>query len=91
MQWSKQEMSAEQLQQDQHACEELAWRQTNARFGYYHPIGPTIFQDSLGRRFAVYPTGPFADQFGDQPMEETRVTSACMREKGYQLVPVPKK
>ena len=91
MQWSKQESSAEQLEQDQRACEELAWRQTSARYSYYHGIGPTVFQDSLGRRFAIYPSGPFADQFGNQLMEETRLTSACMREKGYQLVPAPKK
>ncbi len=49
-----------------------------------------MFQDSLGRRFNVYPSGPFADQFGNQLMEESRLTSACMRSKGYELVPAPK-
>jgi hypothetical protein len=91
MQWSKQESSAEQLEQDQRACEEQAFREASLRSWRYHQIGPTVFQDSLGRGFAVYPTGPFADQFGNQLMEETRLTSFCMRNKGYELVPAPKK
>ena len=89
MQWSKQEMSAEQLDQDQRACEELAYREVIKRYSAYQTVGPALVQG--GGRRNVYPAGPFADQFGNQLMEETRLTSACMREKGYQLVPAPKK
>jgi len=91
MLWSKQDASAEQLEQDQRGCEEQAYREATARSWGYHSIGPAVFQDSLGRRFNVYPSGPFADQFGNQLMEESRLTSACMRSKGYELVPAPKK
>jgi len=88
MQWSKQELSAEQLEQDQRTCEEQAYREASSR---YWGIGPAVFQDSFGRRFNVYPAGPFADQFGNQLMEESRLASFCMRNKGYELVPAPKK
>jgi hypothetical protein len=92
MQWAREGASAEQLQDDQRACEEQAYREASLRFYNYYPgMGPAIFQDSLGRRLAVYPSGPFADQFGNQLMEETRLTSFCMRAKGYDLVPAPKK
>jgi len=91
MQWSKQDASAEQLAEDQRACEEQAYREAISRYWGYHEIGPAVFQDSLGRRFNVYPSGPFADQFGNQLMEESRLTSFCMRSKGYELVPAPKK
>ena len=88
MQWSKQDLSAEQLARDQSACEEQAFREANLR---YNPFGPAVFQDSLSRRFNIYPTGPFADQFGNQLMEESRLTSLCMRNEGYERVPAPKK
>ena len=100
MQWSKQESSAEQLELDRRACEEQAYREVIKRYSAYQTVvGPALVQGSLGRRLTVagmdagpvYPTGPFADQFGNQLMDEARLTSSCMREKGYQLVPVPKK
>lgn len=91
MQWSKQDLSAEQLAQDQRACEEQAYREVSSRYWGYQPIGPAVFQDSLGRRFNVYPSGPFADQFGNQLMEESRLTSFCLRSKGYELVPAESK
>lgn len=91
MQWSKQDLSAEQLVQDQRACEEQAYRETISRYWGYPSMGPAVFQDSLGRRFNIYPAGPFADQFGNQLMEESRLISSCMRNKGYELVPAPKK
>jgi len=39
--------------------------------------------DSTARRFNSYPSGPFADVYGTQLQEESRLTSDCMREKGY--------
>jgi len=91
MQWSKQDSSAEQLAQDQRVCEEQAYREVSSRYWGYPSMGPAVFQDSLSRRFNVYPAGPFADQFGTQLMEESRLTSFCMRSKSYELVPAPKK
>jgi hypothetical protein len=90
MQWSKQDSSTEQLAQDQRACEEQAYREASWRYSGYPSMGPAVFQDSLSRRFNIYPAGPFADQFGTQLMEELRLTSACMRNKGYELVPAPR-
>ena len=52
-------------------------------------MAPAVVHDSLGRRFLVYPYGPFADPFGYQFMEEGRLADFCMRAKGWTLEEVP--
>lgn len=89
--WSKEGTSAEQLQKDQRACEDQAYREVMKRQFALSPVAPALIDDSQGRRFNVYPRGPFADQFGTQLQEESRLTSSCMREKGYTQGPAKQK
>jgi len=91
MQWVKPEGTAEQLKADLNECQQEAWREARIRFGHYYPMAPALIQDSLGRRLLVYPSGPFADPYGEQFMEEGRLTLFCMRAKGWDLQPAPKK
>jgi len=82
--WSKEGASGEQLATDQRACEDQAYREVQKRYASLATMGPALMSDSTARRHNVYPSGPFADVYGTQLQEETRLTSACMREKGYQ-------
>jgi hypothetical protein len=82
--WSKDDASAEQVQKDKHACEEEAYREVQKRYASLPTVGPALISDSTARRLNVYPSGPFADQFGTQLQEELRLASECMRAKGYQ-------
>lgn len=91
MQWVKADARPEEFERDMTECRQQAFREAHSRFWYRHPIGPTVFRDSLGRPFVVWPTGPFNDPFSDQFMEESRLTDFCMRAKGWDLVPAPKK
>ena len=89
-QWTRQDASAEQLQRDLKECRDSAfWEAQGRPFAFQH-IGPMVVQDSTGRRFLVYPAGPFADPYGDRFMEEGRLAASCMRNRGYQLEPAPK-
>ena len=89
MQWVKPDASAEQLEQDLKMCQDEAWREATWRSAHYvNAIGPMVYQDSVGRRFLVWPYGPFADPWGDRFMEESRLANFCMRAKGYELAPV---
>lgn len=81
--WSKQDASAEQMQKDKRACEQQAYLEVQKRYASLPTMGPALMSDSTARRLNVYPSGPFADVFGTQLQEEARLTSACMREKGY--------
>lgn len=83
-QWSREDVSADQRLADQRACEDKAYREVVKRQASLPTYGPALIGDSQARRFNIYPSGPFADQFGTQLQEEARLTSACMREKGYQ-------
>ena len=89
MQWVKQDASPGQLQADLGECRQEAWQEARARILFYHPMAPALVHDSLGRRFLVYPYGPFADPFGHQFMEEGRLADFCMRAKGWTLREVP--
>ena len=51
----------------------------------------TFYQDALGRRYVSWPGSPFADPFGSQFLEESRLTNFCMRAKGWELEPLEKK
>ena len=82
--WSRQDATAEQLQKDKSECETQAYREVQKRYASLPTVGPALMSDSTARRFNVYPSGPFADVYGTQLQEETRLTSACLREKGYQ-------
>jgi len=87
MQWAKQDASAAQIERDVRECRDAAWREARGRHLQQHPVAPAVMQDSLGRRLNVYPTGPFSDPHGEQLVEESRLTTACMRARGYQQVP----
>ncbi|HUQ25317.1 MAG TPA: hypothetical protein VM140_06575 [Burkholderiales bacterium] len=82
--WSKESASAEQQQTDLRSCESQAYKEVMKRYASLSSTGPALMTDSTARRFNVYPSGPFADVYGTQLQEESRLTSACMREKGYQ-------
>ena len=83
--WSKEDATAEQLQADQRACELAATMEVQKRQSKSaSTMGPALMSDSTARRFNTYPSGPFADVFGTQLQEESRLTSECMRAKGYE-------
>ena len=86
-QWAKKDTAAEQAQTDLRECEEAAYREVNAVPLRYPTMGPAILQDSSGRRFNVYPIGPFADPQGERYLRESRLARECMRKRGYELVP----
>lgn len=91
VEWVKPDATPEQLAEDSKQCEESAYRETNLRAArYFGQYGPMIYQDSLSRRFLVWPWGPFSDPYGDRYMEERRLSNFCMRSKGYELKSVPK-
>lgn len=81
--WSREDANAEQLQKDKSECEAQAYREVQKRYASLPTMGPALMSDSTARRFNVYPSGPFADVYGTQLQEEGRLTSACLREKGY--------
>ena len=88
-QWTRQDASAEQLERDLKECRDSAfWEAQGRPFGFQH-VGPMVVQDSTGRRFVVYPAGPFADPYGERFVEESRLAHFCMRNRGYQLAPAP--
>jgi len=92
MDWAKKDTAAEQVQADLRECEDAAFREANAIAHPYPTMGPVILQDSSGKRFNVYPTGPFADPYGERFMRQARLARQCMSKKGYELVPAePKK
>ncbi len=91
-QWAKQDTAVEQAQADLRECEDAAFREANAVRHPYPTMGPVILQDASGKRFNVYPIGPFADPYGERFMRQGRLARQCMSKKGYELVPAePKK
>ncbi|MEA3194502.1 MAG: hypothetical protein QOD26_2835 [Betaproteobacteria bacterium] len=82
--WSKEDASDEQRLTDQRACEDQAYREVFKRQERMSTAAPAMISDSQARRFNLYGPGPFADVYGTQLQEESRLTSACLREKGYQ-------
>lgn len=88
--WVKADGNSEQLDKDMRDCQQEAWREASIQSWNHFPLGPTMFQDSLGRRFIAWPTRPLSDPFGDRFMEESRLAHFCMRSKGWQLVPAEK-
>jgi hypothetical protein len=93
MEWTRGDASPEQAAADMRACRDQAWRETSwTSFGYYGPFGPALFSDPFGRRYFGWPyyASPFGDPYGDRFFEESRLSSFCMRAKGYELAPVTK-
>jgi hypothetical protein len=90
MEWVKADAAPQQLRADLTECQDMAWREARGRILYLYPMAPAVVHDSLGRRMLIYPYGPFADPFGQQFMEEARLTDFCMHSKGWKLQEVPK-
>jgi hypothetical protein len=88
MQWVKPGASPDQFNLDAAQCQQEAWREARWRSFLYRPLGPTLLHDRFGRPLMGWPYSPFGDPFGDEFMEESRLTNFCMRAKGYELVPV---
>lgn len=89
MQWTRPDASPEQLSRDLKECQDEAFWEAQRRPLGFPTMGPVVVQDSAGRRFFVYPYGPFADPYGDRFIEEGRLANGCMRSRGYQLAPAP--
>lgn len=85
MQWVKQNMSAEQFRADQQDCQQKAWREAQNRIWMYR------MEPVAGPGFVVWPSGAFADPYGHQFFEESRLAQFCMEAKGYKLEAAPKK
>lgn len=91
MQWVKQDAAAGELETALAECQREAWREAQWRAWAYQPMFPFVYQDALGRRYVAWPGSPFADPFGSQFLEESRLTNFCMRAKGWELEPLEKK
>jgi hypothetical protein len=89
MQWVNPAAAPGQLEADLEECRYQAWQESRSRLLFYYPMAPALVHDSLGRRFLVYPYGPFADPYGQQFAEEGRLTDFCMQNKGWTLQEVP--
>jgi hypothetical protein len=79
------------LDKDSTECRQQAWQEAQYRAFFYPAFGPVLTRDLAGRRFAGWPYRPYGYPFGDPFLEEARLTQFCMRNKGYELVPVEKK
>ncbi|HEY2337560.1 MAG TPA: hypothetical protein VGI18_09380 [Burkholderiales bacterium] len=93
MQWLREGAApdAAALEKDSIECRQQAWQEAQYRAFAYPAFGPVLSRDVSGRRFAGWPYRPYAYPFGDPFLEESRLTQFCMRNKGYELVPVEKK
>lgn len=82
--WTKEGVAADKIQEELRACQAQAYAEVQKRYAALPHVGPALITDSTARRLNAYPSGPFTDQFGTQMQDEDRLTSECMREKGYQ-------
>ena len=90
MQWAKPGFSAEQFKADAQGCQEAAWREANARYWFYQPMGPVFVGQPRGGGSMIWPSGSVVDPYGYQMVEENRLAQFCMESKGYRLEPAPK-
>ena len=88
MEWVKPDVTPEEREQDSIACQQDAWREAQWRSWYYRPFPAGPFRDLTGRRFSPGPYGYYGGPYGDPFLEEGRLASFCMRNKGYELVPI---
>ena len=84
LQWVKADAAPQQIEQDLTQCRQEAWREARWHGFLSRPLGPTL----SGRPFLGWRGSMFGDPFGDEFMEESRLTDFCMRAKGYELTPV---
>jgi len=93
MQWLRDGAApdADALEKDSIQCRQQAWQEAQYRAFAYPTLGPVFTHDVAGRRFVGWPYRPYAYPFGDPFLEESRLAQFCMRNKGYELVPVEKK
>ena len=91
MEWTRSDATQAQMEADMRACRDQAFREASWYWhGYYGPAGSPFYYGSFGRSYAWPYYSPFADPWGDRFLEEARLTSFCMRAKGYELSPVTK-
>jgi len=90
MQWLRDgaQPEAAVLEKDSIECRQQAWQEAQYRAFAYPAFGPVMTRDIAGRRFVGWPYRPYAYPFGDPFLEESRLAQFCMRNKGYELVPV---
>lgn len=86
--WTKAGATADELQNDQRACELAAYQEVQRRQARSaSTMGPAVVGGPTGtqsRRFNTTPQGPFADQQGTQLSQEDRLVAECMRARGYE-------
>jgi len=87
MQWTRPDATSAQVEKDSQECEELAYRQMQAKPYPYLAVDPLIVQDSFARAQNRFPPGVFVDPYGDRFIEEGRIASQCMRSRGYASTP----
>src|ERR1700752_5280023 len=79
MQWSKQDVAAEQVVRDEKECRNLAWREASSRPYYYnYAMAPVFTRDALGRGMFIWNSGAVVDPFAYQMLEEGRLAQFCM-------------
>lgn len=88
VQWTREDFSPAQAEQDEAACQEEAAREASLRsVGFYgslsHYYGPNY--QPYGRTRWIGAPGPMfdADPVGSRMLEEGRLADLCMRAKGY--------
>jgi hypothetical protein len=87
MQWVKADAGAAQIHSDEEECRQNASREASVRSWHYQTMAPILARDASGRPFTVWPSGAFADPYGNQLLEEHRLAQFCMESKGYRLAP----
>ena len=84
--WQKPGVSDEITEDDMKSCRQAAWQEANRYypFGYYpFGFGPPVWGGRRGN-YMLWQMRQDNDRF----YAENRLTSFCMRTKGYELVPV---
>ena len=89
MEWIKPDTASDQAARDEQECRQSAAREASAR-AYFPPLGPVFARDGMGRGHFIWPSGALSDPYGQQLLEESRLTHFCMQSKGYRLEPVTK-
>ena len=83
MRWEKQGMAVDSGNEDWAECKRQAY--LSASRWYFDPFPRAyIGRDARGQAFAIYRNWPNSDRF----MHEQDYLNSCLRQRGYQLVPV---
>ena len=81
MQWSRENISSDELRRDQAECQQAAQREASARYGFYRPVEP-MFVGGPGGGF-TWSSGSLVDPYGYQMLDEYRLADSCMEARGY--------